>query len=247
MRINILGGISLLAKIKRKIEALTFSYGKNFSVYRNNKIFSPASITTGSKVSLFNCELDGEIHLGDNCLINNSIVRGRVSIGKSSALNGPTSFVLSKHNPISIGNYCSIAHNVSIVEFFHNTQTLSTSFLHKKLNKKSSTRDTWSKGPIRIGHDVWIGAGAVILSGVTIGNGAIIGANTVVNQDVPSYAIVAGSPSKVVKYRFEEAICEKLDELSWWNNGLKELKACEHLLQNQLNLEVLNEIESLLK
>ncbi|PLY05264.1 MAG: acetyltransferase [Arcobacter sp.] len=70
---------------------------------------------------------------------------------------------------------------------------------------------------VKIGHDVWIGHGAVIMPGITVGNGSIIGANAVVTKDVPAYAIVAGVSSKILKYRFSKEIINKLEEISWWD------------------------------
>ena len=67
-----------------------------------------------------------------------------------------------------------------------------------------------------IGNDVWIGLNAVIMGGVRIGNGAIVAAGAVVAKDVPPYAVVAGNPARVVKYRFAKGICKKLDEIKWW-------------------------------
>lgn len=78
-------------------------------------------------------------------------------------------------------------------------------------------------GKIEIGNDVWIGEGAFIRRGVRIGDGAIVAARSVVVADVPSYAIVAGSPARVVRYRFDEATREALLELSWWRYGLSAL------------------------
>jgi carbonic anhydrase/acetyltransferase-like protein (isoleucine patch superfamily) len=68
-----------------------------------------------------------------------------------------------------------------------------------------------------IGHDVWVGVDALILSGVTIGNGAVIAARSVVTKDVPPYAIVAGSPARVVKYRFDEDTIAVLLAIAWWD------------------------------
>jgi serine acetyltransferase len=73
------------------------------------------------------------------------------------------------------------------------------------------------KGDIIIENDVWIGATATIMSGVKISNGAVIGAGSVVTKDVPPYAIVAGNPAKVVKYRFTEEQIEKLLSIAWWD------------------------------
>jgi len=73
------------------------------------------------------------------------------------------------------------------------------------------------KGDIIIENDVWIGAKSTIMSGVKISNGAVVGAGSTVTKDVPPYAIVAGNPAKVVKYRFNEKQIESLLKISWWN------------------------------
>ncbi len=78
--------------------------------------------------------------------------------------------------------------------------------------------DAWdNKGDIVIGNDVWIGYEAVILSGVTIGDGAIIGTRAVVTKDVPSYTIVGGVPAKPIRKRFDEETIQKLEEIRWWD------------------------------
>lgn len=77
---------------------------------------------------------------------------------------------------------------------------------------------------VDIGHDVWIGHGAVIMPGVKIENGAIIGSNAVVTKDVPSYAIVAGVSAKVLKYRFSKEIIKSLEEIAWWDWTHQEIK-----------------------
>lgn len=120
---------------------------------------------------------------------------------------------------IHIGNYCSIAYNVTLlVDRNHDYQSVSTSPLleiKRKLPKK---------GQIIIGHDVWIGNSVTILSGVRIGNGAVIGAGTVVTKDVPAYAVVAGNPMRIVKYRFDIAQINKLQKIKWWNWNREEIE-----------------------
>ncbi|MEM8771736.1 MAG: CatB-related O-acetyltransferase [Pseudomonadota bacterium] len=74
-----------------------------------------------------------------------------------------------------------------------------------------------SRGDTRIGNDVWIGARATIMPGVTIGDGVIVGAEAVVAKDVPSYAIAAGNPARIVKYRFPPDIVKRLLAVAWWN------------------------------
>ena len=71
--------------------------------------------------------------------------------------------------------------------------------------------------PVRVGHDTWIGHGAVIMKGVTIGNGAIIAAKAVVTKDVEPYAVVAGTPAKFIKWRHPLAVADRLQALAWWD------------------------------
>jgi acetyltransferase-like isoleucine patch superfamily enzyme len=85
--------------------------------------------------------------------------------------------------------------------------------------------DSASKGPVVIGNDVWVGAGAIILSGVSIGDGAIVAAGAVVTKDVPPYAIVGGNPAKLIRYRFSEDQIAKLLSISWWNWSEDKIKA----------------------
>jgi tetrahydrodipicolinate N-succinyltransferase len=68
-----------------------------------------------------------------------------------------------------------------------------------------------------IGNDVWVAANSVILKGISVGNGAIIGAGAVVTKDVPPYAIVVGNPARVIKYRFDQETVEFLQKTEWWN------------------------------
>lgn len=73
----------------------------------------------------------------------------------------------------------------------------------------------------KIENDVWIGGNAIILQGVSIGNGAVIGAGAVVNKDIPDYAIAVGVPAKIVKYRFNEEKIHRLIESEWWLNDFE--------------------------
>lgn len=83
-----------------------------------------------------------------------------------------------------------------------------------------------------IGNDVWIGRCAIVLSGVTVGDGAVVGAGAVVTKDVPAYAIVAGSPAKIIRYRFEMHIIDELRKLNWWEMPEEHLSNAAHLVKN---------------
>lgn len=112
-------------------------------------------------------------------------------------------------NNVQTGNYCSIAGGVGIGALEHPWRNYSTSTL---LNPKV---DFITKRTV-LGHDVWIGTKSYIRQGVTIGNGAVVGACSFVNKDVPPYAIVFGCPAKIYKYRFDDATIAKLTETKYW-------------------------------
>lgn len=121
---------------------------------------------------------------------------------------------------IRIGNYCSIAKDVVFIGAAeHNWQWATTYPLRIKLNLPNAYHDGHpkTKGPIIVGHDVWIGMRVTILSGVTIGNGAVVGAGAVVAKSIPPYAIVAGNPAKVLRFRFSDEVIAGLQALQWWN------------------------------
>ena len=80
-----------------------------------------------------------------------------------------------------------------------------------------------TKGDVIIGNDVWIGDRATILSGVSIGNGAVIGASAVVTKDVSPYAVVAGNPAKLIKFRFEQDVIDSLKKIQWWDWPLEKI------------------------
>ncbi len=86
-----------------------------------------------------------------------------------------------------------------------------------------SQRTLRQKGMVIIGSDVWIGNDVTILPDVVIGNGAVIGANSIVTKDVPAYAIYAGNPAKLIRYRFSEDIIKGLEKIAWWNLNVEEL------------------------
>jgi phosphonate metabolism protein (transferase hexapeptide repeat family) len=82
---------------------------------------------------------------------------------------------------------------------------------------ESAVFDWRRSRPVRVGHDSWIGHAAVIMKGVTVGNGAIIGAKSVVTKDVPPYAVVAGAPARLVKWRHPRNVADRLEALAWWD------------------------------
>lgn len=133
------------------------------------------------------------------------------------------------HYPINrdrliMGKFCSIACGAKFLftSANHTQKSLSTYpfpifFEEWDLDVEDITSAWDRKGDIIIGNDVWIGYEAVIMSGVTIGDGAIIGARSVVTKDIPPYTIVGGVPARQIRRRFSEETIAALLELKWWN------------------------------
>ncbi len=130
---------------------------------------------------------------------------------------------------LTIGRFCQFAHGTRLITSSadHPKRWFTTYpfavFNHKVMDlfapEFSKGRDTV------IGHDVWIGTDAMILPGVTLGNGVIVGARAVVSRDVPSWSVVAGNPGRVVRRRFPDEVCALLDRLAWWDLPLDEIRA----------------------
>ncbi|HOR70698.1 MAG TPA: CatB-related O-acetyltransferase [Verrucomicrobiota bacterium] len=125
----------------------------------------------------------------------------------------------------SIGRYSSIAHGVRVMNRNHPLERKSThaAFFNPQLGY--CRKDTINYVPLDIGNDVWVGFNALILPHTSwIGDGSVIAAGSVVNKSVPPYAVVAGNPARVVRYRFPPVIIDQLLASRWWERSIEELE-----------------------
>jgi chloramphenicol O-acetyltransferase type B len=131
----------------------------------------------------------------------------------------PVIYTRNEGTIFQIGAFCSIASGVKIfLGSEHRTDWVTTYPFSVKWKKaRHITGHPGSKGNVIIGNDVWIGREAFIMSGVTIGDGAVIGARSLVAKDVPPYAIFAGNPARFIRKRFDDATIDRLLELKWWD------------------------------
>ena len=170
-------------------------------------------------VYLKNVITDPSITVGDYTMYND-FVNDPVGFERNNVLY---------HYPINrdrliIGKFCSIACGAKFLfnSANHTLSSLSTYpfplFFEEWGLEKRNVAESWdNKGDIVIGNDVWIGYEAVIMAGVTIGDGAIIGARAVVTKDVPPYTVAGGIPAKPIKKRYPEETIAALSELKWWD------------------------------
>ncbi len=145
------------------------------------------------------------------------------TVGRYTYVSARSSAVYSK-----IGSFCSIAAGVAIGGGAHDINAVSTSpVFNKGKNIFGVNLGNVEFSPYKetvIGNDVWIGNRALVLQGVTIGDGAVIGAGSIVTKDIPPYEIWAGNPAKKIKDRFDNETKEKLLKLKWWEMSDEELK-----------------------
>lgn len=182
--------------MKKLISLVLSKYRKYFR--KNNAIRRGAEVVNTSFGSFIN--------ISRNAFLSSSSIEDYTSVGRNTIIINS-----------EIGKFCSISWNVTIGATKHDYSRLTThAFPYIKyygfVNKDNRFRVT-----TKVGHDVWIGANVIIMPGVSIGNGAVIGAGSIVTKDVQPYEIVFGLPAKHKGYRFTPEIIKKIEELQWWN------------------------------
>ena len=162
-----------------------------------------------------------------------------VEVGKAT-YGGLEVYAFNNENKLYIGNYCSIGPQTTfLLSVDHKLDFVSTYPFKAKL---FNGLDAVSKGDIVVDDDVWFGYGSTILSGVHIGQGAVIAAGAIVTKDVPPYAIVGGSPAKIIKYRFEQEIIQKLVQLDYAKLSKEIIRDNQDLFYQKMDTEVANKM-----
>lgn len=202
-------------------------FGKKSALYKvlfddkNDNLFH-------KKNSLFKSELGSEVKLYAPYRVSNSKIGDYTYIAENSILNHTT-----------VGKFCSIGPNLISGWGLHPLNGISTHpMFYSTLKQNGMTLSNEDKfeeiKPIVIGNDVFIGMNVSIIDGVTIGDGAVIGAGAVVSKDIPPYAIAVGCPIKIVGYRFEDEMIQKLLNVKWWDFKKEDLGDIE---KNFYNIE----------
>jgi virginiamycin A acetyltransferase len=182
---------------------ILFEVGDNNRKYINNFFIAKRAKVDSPHVRIESLELFPRIfEVGHMSVVNNLRLNDFKGRGK-----------------ITIGNYSSLAKDVSMIISADHDYTGLTTYSFYEIEKPNG-RD---RDFVAIGHDVWIGMEAMIMGGVKIGNGAVVGARAVVTKDVPPYAIVAGNPAKIIKYRFDKETIKGLNDSKWWELKVDEM------------------------
>ena len=197
-----------------------------------NKIYPRTGDT--ETVYLKNVITDPNIEIGDYTMYNNFVCDPQDFQKNNVLYHYPVN-----HDRLMIGKFCSIACGAKFIftSANHSLKSLSTYpfpiFFEEWGLDVTDITDAWdNKGDIIVGNDVWIGYEAVILSGVTIGDGAIIGSRAVVTKDIPPYTIVGGVPAKPIRKRFDDVTIARLLELKWWDWSEERIKANLKIIQS---------------
>jgi len=211
------------------LKSIELSQGSsvNYNVINNRKNSSFKCKIINSNVSFTTVD--------EGCIISDSKSYGDIRLGRFVTITGPGTVIKALYEYITIGAFSSIGQNVCILDFNHDFNKMTCSFINHLIYKTSFTNDIITKGPIIIEEDVFIGSNSIILAGVSIGRGSIIGAGSIVTKNVPKYSIVAGNPAKIISKRFDDSMIEYLENLKWWEWDIKKIKDNKDMFSVNLN------------
>ena len=196
----------------RKFIKKTLLYFLNTIEKKENVVLS------GFSRGLQNVTFEGKNAVPDRCSFS-----GNIKIGYATTL-GYNNLLVGN---ITIGKYCQVGADVALHASNHPMNHMTTYINQNLFNGELKTLKQENK--ITIGNDVWIGHGVIVVGNVTIGNGAILAAGSVVTKDVKPYTVIAGVPAKEIKKRFSAAIIQEIEALQWWDKSEEELEKIKPL------------------
>ncbi len=221
------------------------------SIIEKGCVIKAGSLVVGSRIGQDSRVLSGaEIRssvvgnagfVGSGCVLKEARTEQYVSLGRDcqiiNASLGSYTYVSvsTRISCADVGKFCSIGSNVIFGDGIHPTNFASTSPVFYSAAKQCGTSFAArtlieERQAIHVGHDVWIGAQVYIKDGVSIGNGAVVAAGAVVTKEVPAYAIVAGVPARVMRFRFSPAIVADLQRMQWWEWSETQLREAQPLM-----------------
>ncbi len=218
-----------------KIPSLGFTKFKNYLKYKtfhNNQITK--NVIIANNVELTNSKIDDFAAIRHHASIRNCNIGKYTSVGR-----------YTKIMHTDIGAFCSISWDTTINAIQHPLNRLTVNAFPYISDYGGTDKRSQFYKRVFIKNDVWIGANSVILPGLKIGNGAVIAANTLVTRNVPDYAIVAGVPSKILRFRFRKEIINRLQELKWWELDFEVIKKNMSVFQSVFNMENIKELENI--
>lgn len=248
-----------MEKFKREAEVLDskvhesstvgpYSHVINSTISSNSKVYMGCWVV---KSTLEENTFIGDGSKVDNCNLSNFSRSGKynhlyfVNLGRHTYTGQDTVIMHTE-----IGNFTSISWGVTIGASEHDFNRITShTFLYNpydKLNGGKMYYDKFEK-ECKIGNDVWIGANSTVLRGVTLGDGVVVGANSIVTKSIPPYAVVAGNPARIIKYRFDEEIIRRFLKIKWWTLDDDTIKLNCDLFSQHPNTEVLDRLEKIVQ
>lgn len=188
-----------------------------------NSLFSILAINI--PLRLASVRLAG-VHIG-----RGTWIKGKTEIGYGTGIGW--NFCVRGTGKLVVGKYCAIGEKVRIITSNHETSCLTLNYYVQ--DEVIGRRLTASKTDVVIGNDVWIGDQAIVLPGVTVGDGAIIGAGAVVTRSVDPFTIVAGNPARIIRKRFSQEAIEEVIKLAWWDWSPREMKEKKAIFEKRMD------------
>ena len=171
------------------------------------KQYAGRGIQISHDVDFNNVKIGDYVNIAHHAQISDAEIGCRTSVGR-----------YTKIQHAKIGSYCSISWDITIGALGHPAHAVSShAFSYRKQFGICKEDRQLAHQDVVIGNDVWIGCAVVIMPGIHIGNGAVIGAGSIVTHDVAPYEIVAGNPARHLSWRFSEATRNRLADCDWWN------------------------------